>query len=89
MKYIDPQGERVFRGDSRLPRPTVTATNPHVLKVGQPYGKEIDLSRLMSFERTGVYRVQLTFNNSAAVKRNDGQWTGFFSGETFSIEIAP
>ena len=43
----------------------------------------------MNLEKPGVFRVQLTFNNSAAFKRNDTQWTGFFSGEPFTIEIAP
>jgi hypothetical protein len=42
----------------------------------------------MNFEKPGLYRVELTFNNSTAFKRSDSQWTGFLSGEPFSIQIA-
>jgi len=95
MKYVDPEGKRGVKPDS--PKfhpsdgfsPTVATATAHVLKVGQPYRKEIDLSRLMSFEKPGVYRVQLTFDASPAIKRNNAEWTGFISGEPFTIEIAP
>jgi hypothetical protein len=95
VKYIDPDGKRVFKpewpkghpvGEAE---PVVADATAHFLKVGQAYRKEIDLGRLMTFEKPGVYRVQLTFNNSAAFKRNDGQWTGFISGEPFTVEITP
>ena len=98
VKYINPEGYRLAAGSYGPPYhpigkgnvdTLVAATTAHVLKVGQPYRREIDLSRLMSFEKPGVYRVQLTFSNSTAFKRNDAQWTGFFSGEPFSIEITP
>jgi hypothetical protein len=70
-------------------RPDVLDATAHFLKVGQPYRKEIDLGKFMSFDKPGLYRIQLTFDNSAARKRSDSQWTGFFSGEPFTVEITP
>ena len=95
MRYIDPEGKRGFKPESSKLRasggsePMVADATAHVLKVGQPYRKEIDLSRLLSFDKPGVYRVQLTFDNHTAFKRNAAEWTGFFSGEPFTVEIAP
>ncbi len=95
VKYIDPGGKHVFKPESpKAPSsggvdPIVADAATHVLKVGRPYRREIDLSRLMSFNKPGVYHVQLTFNGSAAFKRTGTEWTGFIAGEPFTVEITP
>jgi hypothetical protein len=90
VKYIDPGGKRggQYPEFSSFDKIATNAT-AHVLKVKEPYRKEIDLTGLMNLQMPGHYRVQLIFNNSAALKSNDAQWTGYLSSEPFTVEIIP
>jgi hypothetical protein len=43
----------------------------------------------MSFEKLGTYSVQVQFDNSHLPRNGDVEWTGFLSGEPFTVTIQP
>ena len=67
VKYIDAEGNHVSKPGVLKARPSggvdpmVADATTHVLKAGQLYRREIDLTGLMSLDKPGVYHVQLTF----------------------------
>jgi hypothetical protein len=89
IKQIDPDA---IRKSDMMPHPsgsTSTDIRSHLIRVGLPYHREIDLSQMMSFEKLGTYNVQVLFSNNHLPKGRNVDWMGFLSGEAFTVTIEP
>jgi hypothetical protein len=102
LKYVDPEGrkDRVSPGAGSpflgftdatpgTATPTVPATGSvHVLRARQKYHRRVDLRALAAFDKPGIYKVALIFDNSTIAKRSPEEWTGFVSSEPFEVAIS-
>jgi len=96
VRSIDPEGVRSETARNVPEGPhSPESISMQAIVVGDRYRRAVDLSKMMSFDKPGVYTVQLRFANDALSRRRSGEpvdlaiWTGFLEGEKFTIEIAP
>ena len=89
LRYVDPDGGKheaapVIR---RLNNPA--PGRAHVVEVGKPYRREIDLQGVKeSWKPGGGYRMVLVFENGKLEKKDEKEWTGTIVGtEVFEVEI--
>jgi hypothetical protein len=87
LRYVDPGGAK------REAAPLITRLNSpalgraHLLEVGKPYSRQIDLEGLQGLRKPGLYRMVLIFDNGK-LKKNENVWTGRIVGTTvFEVEI--
>jgi hypothetical protein len=88
LRYVDPAGAK------REAAPLITRLNSpalgraHLVEVGKPYTRRIDLEGLQGLRRPGVYRMVLIFDNGKLKKKDENMWTGKIVGTTvFEVEI--
>jgi len=96
VRSIDPEGVRSETARNVPEGPhSPESISMQAIAVGDRYRRTVDLSKMMRFDKPGVYTVQLRFANDALSRRRSGEpvdlavWTGFLEGEKFTIEIAP
>ncbi len=53
----------------------------------QTYTKSIELNNLFNLSAPGVYQVQLIYNNASIVDRDNGEWSGSFAGNVFTVTV--
>ena len=88
LRYVDPEGGKheVAPVITRLNNPAVG--HAHLMEVGKPYQRKIDLQGLEELRKPGVYRMLLVFDNEKLKKRDENEWTGKIVGtEEFEVEI--
>jgi hypothetical protein len=88
LRYVDPAGGK------REAAPLITRLNnpalgrAHLVEVGRPYRRQIDLEGLESLRKPGVYRVVLIFDNGKLKKKDENAWTGRIVGTAvFEVQI--
>jgi hypothetical protein len=54
---------------------------------GRSYRRKVDLSKLITFERPGVYQVQLSYACPFWAGEGRARWTGGFSGPVMTVRI--
>jgi hypothetical protein len=88
LRYVDPGGGK------REAAPLITRLNSpalgraHLLEVGKPYSRQIDLEGLQGLRKPGLYRMVLIFDNGKLKKKDENVWTGRIVGTTvFEVEI--
>jgi hypothetical protein len=88
LRYVDPAGAK------REAAPLITRLNSpalgraHLVEVGKPYTRRIDLEGLQGLRKPGVYRMVLIFDNQKLKKKDENVWTGKIVGTTvFEVEI--
>jgi hypothetical protein len=88
LRYVDPAGAK------REAAPLITRLNSpalgsaHLVEVGKPYSRRIDLEGLQGLRKPGVYRMVLIFDNGKLQKKDENVWTGKIVGTTvFEVEI--
>jgi hypothetical protein len=88
LRYVDPAGAK------REAAPLITRLNSpalgraHLVEVGKPYTRRIDLEGLQGLRKPGVYRMVLIFDNGKLKKKDENVWTGKIVGTTvFEVEI--
>ena len=88
LRYVDPAGTK------REAAPLITRLNnpamghAHLVEVGKPYRRQLDLEGLEPLRKPGVYRMILLFDNGKLKKKDQNVWTGTIVGTTiFEVEI--
>jgi hypothetical protein len=88
LRYVDPAGAK------REVAPLITRLNnpalghAHLVEVGKPYRRQIDLEGLEGLRKPGVYRMVLIFDNGKLKKKDENVWTGRIVGTAvFEVEI--
>ncbi|HEY1471236.1 MAG TPA: hypothetical protein VGF61_19495, partial [Candidatus Acidoferrum sp.] len=88
LRYVDPAGAQ------RQAAPLITRLNnpalgrAHLLEVGKPYRRQIDLEGLGGLRKPGLYRMVLIFDNGKLKKKDENVWTGRIAGTAvFEVEI--
>jgi hypothetical protein len=88
LRYVDSAGGK------REAAPLITRLNSpalgraHLLEVGKPYSRQIDLEGLQGLRKPGLYRMVLIFDNGKLKKKDENVWTGRIVGTTvFEVEI--
>jgi hypothetical protein len=88
LRFVDPAGGK------REAAPLITRLNSpalgraHLLEVGKPYSRQIDLEGLQALRKPGLYRMVLIFDNGKLKKKDENVWTGRILGTTvFEVEI--
>ncbi len=88
LRYVDPEG-----GKHEAPPAITRLNNPalgsaHVVEVGKPYRRQIDLQGLQELRKPGLYRMVLVFDNEKLKKKDENEWTGRIVGAAeFEVEI--
>ena len=88
LRYVDPAGGKheVAPVITRLNNPALGRA--HVVEVGKPYRRKIDLQGFEELRKPGVYRMVLVFDNEKLKKKDENEWTGRIVGtEEFEVEI--
>jgi hypothetical protein len=88
LRYVDPAGAK------REAEPLIMRLNnpalgrAHLVGVGSPYRRQIDLEGLEALRKPGVYRMVLIFDNGKLKKKDENVWTGRIVGTAiFDVEI--
>jgi hypothetical protein len=88
LQYVDPEGAK------RHAAPLITRLNnpamghAHLVEVGKPYHRQLDLEGLEPLRKPGLYRMILLFDNGKLAKKDQNVWTGTIVGSTiFEVEI--
>jgi hypothetical protein len=88
LQYVDPEGAK------RHAAPLITRLNnpamghAHLVEVGKPYHRQLDLEGLEPLRKPGLYRMILLFDNGKLTKKDQNVWTGTIVGSTiFEVEI--
>ncbi len=88
LRYVDPAGTK------REAAPLITRLNnpamghAHLVEVGKPYRRQLDLEGLEPLRKPGVYRMILLFDNGKLKKKDQNVWTGTIVGNAiFEVEI--
>ena len=88
LRYVDPAGANREAAPliARLNSPALGRA--HLVEVGKPYSRRIDLEGLQGLRTPGVYRMVLIFDNGKLKKKDENVWTGKIVGTTvFEVEI--
>jgi hypothetical protein len=88
LRYVDPAGAKREAAPliARLNSPALGRA--HLVEVGKPYSRRIDLEGLQGLRKPGVYRMVLIFDNGKLKKKDENVWTGKIVGTTvFEVEI--
>jgi hypothetical protein len=88
LRYVDPAGAK-----REAPPLIMRLNNPalghaHLVEVGKPYHRQVDLEGLEPLRKPGVYRMILIFDNGKLKKKDENVWTGRIVGTAvFEVEV--
>ena len=88
LQYVDPSGAKVHAAPliTRLNNPAMG--HAHLVEVGKPYRRQLDLEGLEPLRKPGLYRMILLFDNGKLKKKDQNVWTGTIVGSAiFDVEI--
>lgn len=91
LRVMDAQGHRFATTQpsafTAAGQPATTQYQFHDVSSKQRYTRAIDLGTLFPFAEPGVYQAQLVYDNKRMADRMKGKWSGFFSGQVFTVTI--
>ena len=88
LRYVDPAGAKREAAPliMRLNNPALG--HAHLVEVGKPYHRQVDLEGLEPLRKPGLYRMVLIFDNGKLKKKDENVWTGRIVGTAvFEVEI--